>query len=827
MIEWIDLQKSVEEGSPAEVAAALRGRTTAERKALIAPLTAFERQLRADGIVSWPVGQRFAVAAAGLLPGAAALAPWLVRNRPGDDPRWVVEALLDREASWLPDLAGRLAERLSTRTRDPDLWQLTVALIDVSGIAPLDTDGFLFQYVSHGPEWWLRDKPGWAAVVPKMLMVDAVGPQLVRWWGDVISALAAEGLLDRSELLDVCLARLQRGGRASAMAGFLTLHESLAPDLDEIAGLARDYVALLSAALSTVAGRAQEALQQLDRAGRLAPDLFHEASRRLLARTEKKLVRTQLTWLEHVIAREPAQLDALLLIATTAFAHGAADVQDRALTLVLKHLDRASPATRSEISALGADLPPDLAARLGVASAVEQVGAIAWAPREMPPRISTLHELAREILGFFRPSNTTVDAIRIERILAAIVEAAHRDRAALAGALAPVFEKYGWIAPGPANWTNTSELGSPNTYGALGAVIGAAAVAPAPRREPPGRADWVAALERQQRVAPERALMMRMQEIAVGLSFAPRPALVSTPTAASGSIDPEVLAARLRAAAAEGWEPWPLDLAHARLRLPATEPVEATRWEVTRRISHFSYSGHNNIDHTDEVRLHAAAPAVGPVGATQELPHWGSVHWQECWPALLPAHRDVAAAHLLPYLLDQVGGTSGRMPLLPLLAEADGPIGEGMRLALAYGLGAGRPENRVHAVDALLTLAARGQFDGAPLGAVVGHLVAREVIVLNRIVPALRDVARAGAARPVWELTVAALAALWPAAGARPVARLADLIALGVELAQQLEPTETIPGLAEAAARRGSSRVAAEAKRLAAAMPSALVPVGS
>jgi hypothetical protein len=50
---------------------------------------------------------------------------------------------------------------------------------------------------------------------------------------------------------------------------------------------------------------------------------------------------------------------------------------------------------------------------------------------------------------------------------------------------------------------------------------------------------------------------------------------------------------------------------------------------------------------------------------------------------------------------------------------------------------------------------------------------------------------------------------------------LADLLALGVELADELRPAGGVPGiphLAEVAARRGSSRVVTEAKRLAASL---------
>jgi hypothetical protein len=193
-----------------------------------------------------------------------------------------------------------------------------------------------------------------------------------------------------------------------------------------------------------------------------------------------------------------------------------------------------------------------------------------------------------------------------------------------------------------------------------------------------------------------------------------------------------------------------------------------------------------------------------------------------CWPAMLPAHRDVIAAHLVPQL------TRGVMPqyaifarhdpvvrrMLPLLAGADGPAGTGMNLALCYGLTAHELDDRAAAVDALLILAGRGQFDGAALGAVLGDMTAAGDLLLNRVVPALADAARAGAYAQVWELVAAALPRLFPPATPKPPQRLADLIALGAEAAEIIRPRAAIPGLAETAGRGGSARFVTESRRL-------------
>lgn len=184
------------------------------------------------------------------------------------------------------------------------------------------------------------------------------------------------------------------------------------------------------------------------------------------------------------------------------------------------------------------------------------------------------------------------------------------------------------------------------------------------------------------------------------------------------------------------------------------------------------------------------------------------------WPAVLPSHRDVIAAHLVPHLALGTETGRGAGVVLPMLAEADGPVGPGLALTLAYGLGATEQTDRSAAVDALLVLAGRGQLDGVALGTEIGTLVARGALMPTRIVPGLRDVARSGAYPDVWATVAAALPAMLPADGARPAAGLADLVAIGVEAAEQVHATGPIPDIAAYAGRSGNSRLVTGARRL-------------
>lgn len=87
---------------------------------------------------------------------------------------------------------------------------------------------------------------------------------------------------------------------------------------------------------------------------------------------------------------------------------------------------------------------------------------------------------------------------------------------------------------------------------------------------------------------------------------------------------------------------------------------------------------------------------------------------------------------------------------------------------LAHGLGARDQADRAAAVDALLILAGRRQLDGPALGTEPGALAALDMLQLGRVVPALRDAARSGAAAEVWAIVTAAVPGMLPPAVGRP-----------------------------------------------------------
>ena len=913
--DWPALRALIDSGQARLVAAAVEHLDDRQRRGLAAAVRGYARPLANDFEVDWQLRRcRIAalrVAGVGCLSGADTVARWLTRQelRTWIEDHSTVEVLRvlrARQVPWLPELTRRLAARLGTNDWDDHRWRLVAELVTITGLQGIElptTDGFVLGWArSQRPDGRLAETlatdPFLDALAPHLLEVDGVGRLFASsasgWmppeasWPLALAALAADGRLERARLLDRSIGRLVQGGPPAELRGFLLLHEALDPTLEEVAARTRDYTRLLADSPPRVAVCAQRALRRLDNAGRLEPDRLLEVSRAVLFRPEKHLVRSQLSWLDAVARRQPERAGEVLAVVAVAFAQEAAELQARTVSLVLRHAGQAEEPARAELLEAAAALPVDLSQRVATALGSQlpvpqpapSPALLAPTPRELPPPIATPAELAEELAAFLE-GTPTVDPVALERLLAALVALAHRDRAALADGLGPVLARYriqSWLPN-----DQVPPITFLNEYQQLSWAVLAAVTPPARRILLRGfmRAVWGAS-ERRWRGSwpvapgPRLTLLYRLHEIAIGLDRQPSapPLLVATPSSVTGHLDPGELVARLERAATEGWEPWEHDLQQALLRLPRTpDPVATARarqlptpagqrlfaWlrdggmadpQVTRVIRTVRgrprWSSDASRLVTDEVVAVFATvappsnparprtvPASLPAAARRLLPRrpplaallcelpeperWQGWHlggWQRCWPALLPSHRDVVAAHLQPWLANLPAGARGDGQVLPIMAETDGPVGPGLTLALAYGLGARDQVDRAAAVDALLVLAGRHQLEGPALGSELGALTALGQVQVGRVVPALRDAARSGATAEVWAIVAAAIPGLVPSAGQRPPRGLPDLLALGADVAGTLSGCPTIPALAAITRRGGSSHLVTQSRRL-------------
>jgi hypothetical protein len=566
-----------------------------------------------------------------------------------------------------------------------------------------------------------------------------------------------------------------------------------------------------------------------------------------------------------------------------ALAHDKIDLAERALRLLSRHLPRAGEPGRQAVRAaadlLTGDLRrqasalpdidltappgltdtagpsdptgPDGAAGLAGPVGPDGVAGVAGAAvEEMPPGIGSVAELVAEVAAMLR---NAPDPVQVERVMAGLVRWAVRDRAALAAAVEPLLPE--WFG---------------GHSGATVELLRAAVGLPARDRPSDRRYRMPADVD-----SPfDRTVIGRLEELTGQLRAGPPPELLATPAWTTGHVDPERLLAALVRAEREGWEPGRYDVGQALLRLPREvdpairDRAAGLRLRAGRQLARWLELGGlpdpavtlvRAVPDTRSYRRDRPAyrlatayqldAGAGERATQLGLPGWlGSLpvpeatvrafryHWAPglaAWPWVLPSHREIVAAYVLPTVAP--GGdedSSDTTGVLPGLARCHGPFGPGLALALGYALAARRERDRLPAVDAGLALVAAGDWDGALLGRLIAPLVVDRVLTLGRLVAALTELARAGAARAVWPVTATLLTGLLPTDSRPP--GTSDLLTLATTTAPAavgaLE-VGTAPGGAvrggftgddRAAlvavlgpvAERGSGRLGTEARRL-------------
>ncbi|WP_430782461.1 DUF6493 family protein [Actinoplanes sp. G11-F43] len=787
----------------------------------------------------------FALAVIACMPSAARAAALLTRSGMRDGwgavpEHWWARIVAERELTWQTDLGVRLAARLPARDTWARDWQFVATMLRHIPEAAPRTEGFVRGWLDRLADADsrnrpfadnLRASPFLDVLLPAVFEIDGLGGALPvghlgpeGWdpadgFAPAVVQLVTEGRLDRAVILAAVRDRLVRGDRPAWLRPFTEMHEGLAPALAELTPATGDYCSLLSGGPGPVAGLAQRALRAIDDAGLLEFGTLMDASVAALQRTEKGLVKAQLTWLDKVARREPGRAGEVMETIAVAFGHPGLDVQERALTLIGKRVAGLDPATVARIAdaagALAGDLPARAAELFGAVEAPscppELVPPVP--PAAMPPPITGAAELAGEIVALLHHET----AVAWERVMAALVTVPD-----LTETLAPLLTRESWIG-------RRSDL-----YYVIKTIV-----------DPSEYDSW--RKNRGLTGGPTGVLVLRLREMAGRITTEPVPLLLATPTRVDGSLDAATLLERLLRAETEGWTPWPVDLEQALLRLPRDTDVDVTRraaeltspagrrfatwlkdggmpdpvssrWVQSGGDGRYRYGGTPPFQRRVVVQLdpvdHHLVLAEGLFtlvqGATASY-HTATLSAPDVVTAVLPHHREVTAAWALPAVaaladLDQRG--TGRV--LPLLAESSGPTGPAMTLALAYGLGARGDADRLAAVDAFLILAARPEPFAPALGAEIGDLCADGTLKLTRVLPGLAEAHRVGASAAVWQVLRTALPVLLPAAPRG----LPDLLELATLTAGRTGAHDSLPGLAEAAARPGGSRVAREARRL-------------
>ncbi|MFD5560082.1 DUF6493 family protein [Kitasatospora griseola] len=875
-----DLVAAIRRADFDEVARLVGGLTPPQRRAEVPGLKALRRELR-DSIHSRAgAGTALLVAGAVCHTAPSGAAEWIGSGDFEGVERWhrpPLGGLLDgQDTGWQREVALRLARRPGDRESwgPSTAYRIAEHLLRASDTPPPTDPGFVVEWMTdrgdprprHGEP---RLPPGidlFARLVqdsftpvlaPLVFDADTAGQLSGPWvakedaqrWPGVLARLADEQVVDREELVARGFARLVRGGGAGELRGYLAVVRALAPSEDELLANLRALTALLDAA-SPLAGYAQDCLIALDRAGRLDDATVAEAAEVLLARPEKKLVRTQLAWLERVAARAP---ELALRAVAQAYGHPDRQLQGQALKVTGRHVAGVRGRLLVELRAAALALDPahaETAAQLlGIhvesEEAAEEQDRLPEPPRPvaMPAPLGSPAEVAEELAAALAGDG---DSVAFERVLDGLVRHAWQDREALASALAPVLVADEW-----------------RTLGVLaGAVTGALPEQRAWRSLTTPKASPFRTWELRGGVGG--LIAARLEETAWRLTGDPVPLLLSTPTRRNGALDPGELVARLRRYEELGLEPGPIDLAQALLRtvpdgtsdagadglaspagallaawlraggLPrqAATPIPAGTVRPGVRMTEYRrFCDQPGLGDAELSMLGvpgSGAPGVRPeggvpdpvralLGPTERFHRCSEVEHSmpdARWLAVLPHHREELAVRLIGQLADSAGSSPvrGYPQLLPLLAETGGPAGFAVHQALAYGLGAALPEDRTAAVDAVLLLAAQSALDATLLGHETGELLRAGAVKPNRLAATCTELADAGAPRLAWTVLAGVLPALLDG---RPPAGAAGLLTAAVECARGAGARGEIPAVTAAATSGGRSKLAAEAKVLA------------
>ncbi|WP_405857068.1 DUF6493 family protein [Streptomyces sp. NBC_01515] len=878
------LMEAVRAGRTAEAVGLLDGLTDAERRSFLPELRELRKELRK---APWEEPSRRAypalhAAGAACETGAAAVATWIAAA----DMRWsrsspalLIHILGDRDTAWLADVTQRLAGRPASADVP---YELMAGLVRLSGCQVPTTDAYVRGWVEHisylrqlGNTLLdrLRMDPHLAELVHAVFETEDIGSPL-EWsstegpnsWVDALAQLTAEGVLDRKRTVDACVARLLRGGTTLDNRVFLRVLKALALTRDEERERIADWLALASDAVSMVASHAQSVLGSLALERELTPRRLAEMSDAVLFRPEKKLVRAQLVLLGKVLARDASAAGEVLPALAQAFGHEDADVQERALKLVERHLKKVdSPEVRAELAASADQLIPTLRARAvetlgaGPVTAASMVYEEMLPPAPEPARLAPAPESAVELaeeLGVLMA--TEGDVATFERTLDGLVRHAYRDRDALLEALGPVVARRWWAddAPGYPQRTDDHFSRSHHAFGSTAYALDlllatlldrvrTVTLHEGTRHDHRGRECGHTALT--------RAFDARLWEVAYRLRAEPLPFLLSTPSWSTGLLEPDELVNRLDAYRRLGARVSEADFGQALLRvrredraaaaaaaeraaaLGTAEGTRLARWLTSESpalpLSRRRTAGVRVVVELGELLdlqedFPAEFRALGkPVTAYGD--RWYCYHWtqdvQRHWLAILPERRELVAARLVRDVSTAaLDDTRGAAAVLPLLAESEGVAGQATHLCLAYGLGARHPEDRLAAVDALLVLAARGQLDVDRLGADLGELVRSGAVKPSRLAESVRTGAATGANATIWGILRHTLAALLADldGDAKPAhARgLGDLLAVAAECAERSGARGELPYLAQTAARSGSSRLVTQARRLRSAL---------
>jgi hypothetical protein len=408
------LQAALEKGDEQACIDLFHGTTEEQRKTVAGPAQEWLKKQAANITIqtspnTWErnplLGAAQAAALAACSIGQLRKAGW--RGIPGQEDAFRI--LSDRKPAWLDDwvamaldlqvgnwpLVRRLVrEGLCQRPESDNYW--------LGMLAPHMTTLSRFLPVRDG----LLADPGLLDEIWKLFEIEGSGElslsardkycKAEHSWEAALVQLAAEARLPRNRLLDASLAALSRDFAQFRAGWFSRFHEALQPTIAERAERTDRYLHLLASKIPPTVSFALNALEILDKAGKLnARTVTEQVGPALFARS-KGTVRAALKLLERAAQAEPGLKPVAARQAVQALAHEAAEVQGAALDLIEQFSAPGDKELlqllRDRHDGLAASQKPRLDAWLG---GVEEPASPAT--KSVSPELETLAEQARKI----------------------------------------------------------------------------------------------------------------------------------------------------------------------------------------------------------------------------------------------------------------------------------------------------------------------------------------------------------------------------------------------------------------------------------------------
>ncbi len=406
------LEKAINEGELDVVVELIVGATEQQRLAAAGVASAWSERLQAQwadrlspGVAAVPKDRIQAVVAGIELAMLGTCPARPARGAAyGIDVDRAARILAARRPVWLQAWVERALKE------HPPCWPLAYLLFRAGAIPRPPEDDFALGLIAAGRPYFELD-PGFLRADLHLLFETEGTPQvsmaaLDRWngaqesWAGTLCALAARSPADRAWLLDASLDALARGFNQFRAGWFSRFHDELKPSIAERAARLDGYLGLLGSPVAPTVSFALRALEVLAKANQLPAGGLAASLAPVLGGREMKAALLALKLLATAAGREPERATEIVIAAVDGLEHDSPEVQVSALNTIQRLIPLAGQEVLALLSARESSVAPSVRPQLRTLVGASESGA----PPEVSPTsaMADLHARAEAIPAAWR-----------------------------------------------------------------------------------------------------------------------------------------------------------------------------------------------------------------------------------------------------------------------------------------------------------------------------------------------------------------------------------------------------------------------------------------